>query len=75
LALENSLAVPVKFDYFATYFLRARRRYSENLNEKLELAGALIPCIVKMELLQNCSSSGAVRPPTEITMIHAASAS
>jgi hypothetical protein len=48
-------------------------RHSENFNEKLKLDGALngAPAAWKKELLQFCGSSGAVRPPTEITKKHA----
>jgi hypothetical protein len=59
------------------FFWTTRRRHSENFNEKLKLAGALnsAPAAWKKELLQYYSSSGAVRPPTEITKKHAVSAS
>jgi hypothetical protein len=59
------------------FFWTARRWHSENFNEKLKLAGALNGAITvwKKELLQYCGSSGAVRPPTEITKKHAVSAS
>jgi hypothetical protein len=59
------------------FFRTARRRHSENFNEKLKLAGPLngAPAALKKELLQYCSTSGAVRPPTEIIKKHAVSAS
>jgi hypothetical protein len=60
-----------------TFFLTARHRHSEILTKKGKTCRCLErrPCGVKKELLQYCGSSGAVRPPTEITKKHAVSAS
>jgi hypothetical protein len=58
-------------------FWTARRQHSENFNEKFKLVGALngAPAAWKKELLQYCGTTGAVRPPTEITKKHAVIAS